>query len=105
MALRLQKKQQLWNEKVKKTIKSTEEDSVVMKQKIESEDVVTSETITVSRTDKLEILKPVNSETPVKMEKLRSTEKTSEDLNSPIDEHLLGLSHSVIHPRILSQPK
>ncbi len=76
-----------------------------MKQKPKSEDVVTSETITVSGTNKLEILKPANSETPVKIEKLRSTEKTSEDSNSPINANLPGPSHQVIRPRMLSQPK
>ncbi len=105
MALRLQKKQQLRNEKLKKTIESTEEDSVVMKRKTENEGVVTLGTITVSGTDKSEILKPVNSETPVKMEQLRSIEKASEDSNGPVDVNLLGPNHQMIRPRILSWPK
>ncbi len=66
---------------------------------------VTSETITVSGTDNLEILKPVSSEMPVKVEKSESIVKTSEDLNGPVDVNLLGLSHQVIHLRILSWPK
>ncbi|MCP3682329.1 MAG: hypothetical protein GY861_06525 [bacterium] len=65
----------------------------MMKRKTGNEDVVTSETITVSGTNKLEILKPINSETPAKMEKLKSTEKTSEDLNNLIDPNLPGPSH------------
>ncbi len=84
---------------------STEQDSVVMKQKTENEDVVTSETIIVSGTDNLEILKPVSSEMPVKMEKLKSTVKTTGDSNGPVDANFPGLSHQVIHPRILSWPK
>ncbi len=99
MALRLQKKQQLRREKLKKSIKIVEEDSAMMKQKAESEGVVTSGTMTVSRTDKSEILKLVNSEMPVKMEKSKSTEKTSEDSNSLINLNLPGPSHRMIHPR------
>ncbi len=100
MALRLQKKQQLQSEKLKKAIKTTEEDSVAMKRKVESEDVVASETITVSGTDKLEISKTVNSKMPVKMEKLKSAQKMSKDSNGLVDPNLLGPSHRIIHLRI-----
>ncbi len=41
----------------------------------------------------------------VKMEKFESMEKSSEDLNGPINANLPGLSRQVIHLRILSQPK
>ncbi len=71
-----------------------------MKQKAENEGVVTLETMTVSGTDKSEILKSVNLKMPVKIEKLKSTEKTSENSNGLVGLNLPGLSHQIIHPGI-----
>ncbi len=73
-----------------------------MKPKIESKVTVTSETIIVSGSTNLEILKPVNPEMTVKMEKFESAERSSEDLDGPIDVNLPGPSHQVTRPRILS---
>ncbi len=56
MASSLWKKQQLWNRKEKKSTEFIGKDSVTMKKKTESEVIVTSGTIAVSGTDKLETL-------------------------------------------------
>ncbi len=55
-SLKLQKKQQLWNEQEEKSTEFIEKDSVTMKWKTECEGIVTSGTIIVSGTNKLETL-------------------------------------------------